>query len=539
MKTRPMRSLLTLLIPLALLGCALTPPPGAVAPLTATQWQAPLPATPPLPGLPHGGTLAQLSLWWQQFNDPLLTELIDAGQAASATVAAAQSRIAQARLSQTSTTAALLPTLNAAASATRGRTLPTGAIPTTISAGFQTAWEIDVFGRGRSAASAADQRVSGAQALWHDARVSVAADVATRYFSLRACRQQTALAERDAASRAETARLTDLTATAGFTAPATAALARASASEAAARVTQQRADCAVQTKALTALTALPEAELQQKITQSESKQSPALESIEYSALLSIANPITSLPADTLSQRPDVFNAEREVAAASQDVGTAQAQRYPRLTLSGSVGRQDTRTNSRNRVFNAWSFGPLNLTLPIFDAGLSRSNIDAAAAAYNQTVVQYRSVVRRAVQEVEEALVNLDSTAARQADSSSAASNYRRSFVATQARYQSGLASLVELEDARRSLLAAETALITLQKERTTAWVALYRAAGGGWTPDINASAAVAVNAMSAMNAINVKNASNAADAANNTLNSPSAPGASVALTTLPATAAKP
>ena len=481
-----MRSLFALLIPLALLGCALTPPPSAVAPLTAAQWQAPLPATGPLPGLPHGGTLAQLSLWWQQFNDPVLIALIDAGQAVSATVAAAQARIAQARLSQTSTSAALLPTLNAVASATRGRTLPAVAVPTTLSAGFQTAWEIDMFGRGRSAATAADQRVNGAQALWHDARVSVAADVATRYVSQRACSEQTALSERDAASRAETARLSDLTAMAGFTAPATAALARASASEAAARVSQQRADCSLQIKALVALTALPEADLQQKMAESASKMPGTQTFTADAALFSIANPITSLPADTLTQRPDVFNAAREVAAASQDVGSAQAQRYPRLTLSGSVGRQDTQTNSRNRYFNPWSFGPLNLTLPIFDGGLSVANIDASVATYNQAVVQYRSVVRRAVQEVEEALVNLDSTAARQADSSSAASNYRRSFVATQARYERGLASLVELEDARRSLLAAETALITLQKERTTAWVALYRAAGGGWTPDANA-----------------------------------------------------
>lgn len=477
-----MRSLLLCCLSLALAGCALTPPPARVSPLAPGQWQA---------SLPHGGKLPQLSQWWQQFNDQVLTELIDAGQAASATVAAAQARIAQARLTQTSADAALLPTLSATASGTRARSVPTGAIPTTLSAGLQTAWEIDVFGRERSAATAAEQRVSGVQALWHDARVSVAADVATRYFSLTSCGQQTVVAERDAASRAETARLSDLTATAGFTAPATAALARASASEAAARLSQQRANCAVQTKALVALTALPEAEIQQKIAKSVLNSPDAQVSTAYTALFLIASPITrtvaSLPADTLSQRPDVFNAEREVAAASQDVGSAQAQRYPRLTLSGSLGRQENRTNGRNRLFNAWSIGPVNLTLPIFDGGVNVANIDAAVATYNQAVLQYRSVVRRAVQEVEEALVNLDSTAARQGDSGSAASNYRRSFVATQARYQSGLASLVELEDARRSLLSAETALVTLHNERRAAWVALYRAAGGGWTLQTNAN----------------------------------------------------
>jgi outer membrane protein TolC len=131
--------------------------------------------------------------------------------------------------------------------------------------------------------------------------------------------------------------------------------------------------------------------------------------------------------------------------------------------------------------NTWSIGPLELSVPVLEGGVIRANIDAASTIYDQAVVQYRSVVRQAVREVEEALINLDSTQARQADSAGAADGYRLSFVATESRYQSGLASLVELEDARRSLLAAETTLITLQKERYAAWVALYRAAGGGWS----------------------------------------------------------
>ena len=486
MKTRPMRSLLVVLTPLALFGCALNPPAATVDPRVPAAWQAPLPAA--TAGLAHGGTLPQLSQWWQQFNDPVLTALMDAAQAASPSVAAAQSRIAQARLTQASAAAALLPGLTATASASRARTQPNFPLATTAQAQLQTAWEIDLFGGGRRAESAAQLRLSGAQALWHDARVSVAADVAQQYFSLTVCGQQTALAMRDAASRAETARLSDLTAAAGFTAPATAALARASASEAAARLLQQRADCALQTKALVALTALPEAVLQQEIAKSASNNTVVNVSTAYSALFSIANPVTSLPAETLSQRPDVFNAALDVAAASQDVGAAQAQRYPRLTLNGSVGRLNSRTGGGNTALNTWSIGPLNLSVPVLDGGVIRANNDAASAAYDQAVVQYRSVVRQAVREVEEALVSLDSTAARQADSGSAASNYRRSFVATQARYQSGLASLVELEDARRSLLGAETALITLQKERYTAWVALYRAAGGGWTPTANVDA---------------------------------------------------
>ena len=104
-------------------------------------------------------------------------------------------------------------------------------------------------------------------------------------------------------------------------------------------------------------------------------------------------------------------------------------------------------------------------------------------------MQYRSKARQAVAEVEIALLNLQSTASRRGDSQAAAEGYRASFNATQARYRSGLASLVELEDARRTLLAAETALINLRRERMAAWIALYRAAGGGWRVDDNTLAA--------------------------------------------------
>ena len=83
--------------------------------------------------------------------------------------------------------------------------------------------------------------------------------------------------------------------------------------------------------------------------------------------------------------------------------------------------------------------------------------------------------------MEEALVALESARSRNEDARVATEGYRRSFTATEARYKGGLASLVELEDARRTALAAETALVALQRERVAAWIALYRAAGGGWT----------------------------------------------------------
>jgi NodT family efflux transporter outer membrane factor (OMF) lipoprotein len=452
------QTLIAAAAPLALCACALSPPAAQVSAPAPPQWYA---------ALAHNGSLTDLAGWWQRQGDPLLVQLIDAAQAASPTVSAARSRIEQSRAQRVAAGAALLPSVDAAASISRSNqqsALPTG---TTSQAAFQAAWEIDLFGARRAERRAASERLAGAQAGWHEARVSVAAEVANQYYALRACGQLLAVAEQDAASRADTARLTQLTTDAGFQSPATAATARASAAEGKSRATQQRALCELDVKALVVLTALPEPELRQKLAGAAATQATPIE-------------ISALPAQTLAQRPDVFNAEREVAAASADVGSAQADRYPRLSLQGSVGAANFRTGGENTRLDTWTIGPLALTLPVFDAGRRSANVDAAKARYDNAVVTYRAVARQAVREVEESLVNLESTAQRSGDAQVALDGYRYSFRATEDLYKNGLASLLQLEDARRTRLAAENAVVTLQRERNAAWIALYRAAGGGW-----------------------------------------------------------
>jgi outer membrane protein TolC len=195
---------------------------------------------------------------------------------------------------------------------------------------------------------------------------------------------------------------------------------------------------------------------------------------------SAAISITSLPARVLAQRPDVFAAERDVAAASFDVGSAHAQRFPRLSLNGSIGMLNFHAVGVNTKLSTWSIGPVALTVPIFDGGRRAANENAAQARYEEAAANYRSTVRQAVREVEQALVNLQSTGTRSDDALAAVEGYRASFDGIESRYRGGLASLVELEEARRTRLAAEIALVTLERERRTALIALYRAAGGGW-----------------------------------------------------------
>ena len=468
---------------LVIAGCAASAPPLTIASDAPPQWYAPLPpasadtGTPALGATgspPHNGSLTSLSQWWQQQHDPLLVELIEAAQAVSPSVITARSNIAQAQASRAVSEAALLPTLDANASLGRNLSAPINRTVPPISnlgqLGLQTSWELDLFGQNRASVEADNQRLLGTEALWHDARVSVAAEVANLYYSLRACAKLVQVAHADAGSRAETARLIALVTQAGFEAPATAALARASAAESRVRVTQQRALCDVDVKALVALTGSNEPTLRKKIAETAGN-----------APTQGITDVSSVPAEVLEQRPDVYSAARALTSASFEVGSARAQRYPRLSISGAIAGNRVRSRTFNQNFDTWSIGPLALSVPLFDGGASQANLDAAKARYEEAAGKYRGTVRQAVREVEEALVNLQSSADRGADTAVAQEGYRASFTGTEARYTAGLASLVELEEARRSLLLAQSAVINLERERRSAWIALYRALGGGWS----------------------------------------------------------
>ena len=460
------RLLAALTLPLVLSACAITLPEAQVDSQAAPQWQAPL---------PHQGAVGSLSIWWQQQGDPELLKLIEAAQAAAPSVAQALSRIEAARALQAATTAVLLPNVNAAIAGTRSVNQPGLPLASSVQAGLQASWELDLVGANRAASRAAQAQVEGAESQWHDARVSIAAEVANLYFGLHTCHALLELAQQDAASRAETARLSDAMVTAGLMPSSTAALAHAGAAESRSRATQQTAQCDLAVKALVALTALPEPDLRQRMARS--RAAPA----QPKPLAVIA-----VPAQTITQRPDVFAAERALVVSSVEVGVAKAQRYPRLNLSGSIGRLRYDSEGVTTNMNTWSFGPLVLSLPVFDGGQRAANVTAAQARYSEAVTTYRAVVRQAVREVEEALVNLQATEARRDDASVSERGYTQLLAATQARHAQGLASLMELEDARRLALASESTQLALQLERNRAWVALYRALGGGFDPHATA-----------------------------------------------------
>lgn len=448
-----------------LAGCAsIAPPPtpGSAEAPVAARWHAPL---------AHKGTVDELTRWWAQFDDPLLLGLIADGQYASATLAQAFGRIADAQAARIGGMAALLPSLDAVIEASRGRSEVAAPVASLSSAGLQASWELDLFGANRAGASAAQAQLEARMAGWHDARVSLAAEIATTYVELRACEAQVEQAEFDAESRRQTARLTELMVGGGFQAPAEADLARASAAQGQVTLAEQRVQCDYLIKSLVALTARDEPVLRKQLADATA-QLP--QPVQFR--------VASVPAQVLAQRPDIYAAARDVVAASAESIQAQALRWPRVTLSGNIG--STRIAEEGGVSSngtLWSVGPVAVTLPLFDGGTRRANAEAAKVRYEVASVVYAERLRNAIREVETALVTLQSTATRSDDARRALDGFERSYLAVESRYRVGSASLFELEDARRSKVAAEVTLIDLQRERVASWITLYRAVGGGWS----------------------------------------------------------
>lgn len=450
---------------LLLAACAVGPGysgPGTAAP---AAWQS---------VLPHEGKAGAMRDWWQQFNDPAVAQLIAFAEADSPSLAKAWAGIEKARATLSTARSGGLPSVDGSASLTRSRqqSVPGAATTgTTRSTGLDAAWEIDLFAKVRRNTEAADARADARVADWHDARISLAAEVADTYVRYRACVLLADAYQRELVSTAATEKATAAAVRLGFSALADGALAHASLASASSTLLSQRAQCDLLVKSLVELTGQEEPALRALLAGGSGIPAPAGLAVE------------SVPTNALRQRPDLASLERELAASSAEIGVAQADLYPSLSLSGSISVSAAAGASS---FTGWSVGPA-LSIPIFDAGRRRAAVDTARAGYQAALAGYRQGLRTAVKEVEQALVNLDSTARRTEEAEQAADGYRRYFRATEANWRAGSESLLTLEEARRSALSAEINVITLQRDRVEHWIALYKAFGGGWQPGIPAS----------------------------------------------------
>lgn len=451
---------------LLLSGCAVPTPPATPETAMPARWHAVVPEPTSL-----DARTKQLIQGWAAFDDPVLTGLITRAQAGSPGVAQALARLQQARASLTVAGAGRVPavTLNSVASRASSATTSFRAL-SQLSASVDAGWEIDLFGGVRYGIEAAQARADSAGLAWHDARLSLAADVADVYVGLRTCEALAQVYADDAQSQASTALLTRDKVRVGFESPANGALAEAAQAQARDRATAQQAQCEVAVKTLVYLTGDDEPTLREQLQAGQRR-------LPQPTLLSV----TSLPAHLLTQRPDLSAASRDVVAAAAEVGVAEARRYPSISLNGSVGGGWVRLDGSTRDAVTWSFGP-TVSLPLLDGGRAKAQAAGAMARYDETRAVLTQRVRAAVREVEESLVRLDAAQRREADAAAAAAGFKRYFDAAEARWRQGAASVMDREEARRNALASQAAHLGVQRERVAAWISLYRALGGGWNP---------------------------------------------------------
>jgi NodT family efflux transporter outer membrane factor (OMF) lipoprotein len=238
----------------------------------------------------------------------------------------------------------------------------------------------------------------------------------------------------------------------------------------------QEALIAGQRVALAALTGLDRAAL-------DTLLAPGATTLPLPAGLSVA----AVPAQILAQRPDLASAERELAAASAAIGAAEADRYPRLSLNGTLTLGSSHSDGGTTGISGWTLGPA-LSLPLFDGGRRRAAVSSAEAAYEQAYATWRDTVRAAVKEVEQALIDLDSAARRQAGAERAAKGYEAALAASTIGWEHGSTNLIDLEAVRRQAFSARRDVITLRQAQIAAWIALYKAMGGGWTAEAQPTA---------------------------------------------------
>ncbi|MBS1209282.1 MAG: hypothetical protein H6R19_1680 [Proteobacteria bacterium] len=470
----------------ALAGCAAVGPNYQAPKLPETdlprQWTSPTDAIKD--GTATSETPAHATQWWAELSDPALNQLVTEAFNSSPTLEAAIAKLGQSRSLHAQANASGKPAVNGEAASQRKVDDETGKPYQDSWLSTNASWELDLFGAVQRGKEGAQAREEAQLATLADARVSLAADVTDAYLSHRACQSHLALSEQDVTSRVATEKLTAASVEFGFTAPYQGIRSKASVAEARTALAATKAQCQQLENLLTRLTGITRPVLMKILAESPT----GLDRLPEPKHFSIA-----IPSQALTQRPDLRAAERKLAAASADIGLAEADRYPRLSFNGALGYSATSSSGSGVLsFGTWSFGP-SLSLPIFDAGRRKAEVEIAKSRYEESLANFKAKTRSAIQEVEDALTRYAAAHERAENARVAASEYQRFFATVEERYREGASNLLELEDARRAMLDAQQTLLGVQKERLQAWIALNRATGGAaqYAPEATLSQASA------------------------------------------------
>ena len=423
-----------------------------------------------------------LSQWWQQFGDPDLDWLIETALKDDLSIAQAQAILRQARANRTQAVSALYPEIGTSVRATPtfyGAPESERPDTTQYDAEFDAAWEIDIFGGTRRSIEAAQAATEASEAALANIRVSVAAEVAQNYVELRNSQVRLSIAKRNLASQAQTLQIAQWRHQAGLARQTDVAQARASLEQTRASLPDLEIELARANNRLSVLTGQAPGAVNQRLSNERSTDK---------SLPSLPNTIaTGIPTNVLTQRPDLREAERNLAAETARVGQVTARRYPSLNLGGSIGWT---------AFTLSGIGPANsligvlagtLGATLFDGGRLRSEVDAQTAVQEQALFNYEQTVLQALEEVENALIS--HALSRQRVQAWASSAQASASAAQQSRqlYQSGLVDFEQVLITERSQLNAQESLARAQATQFISLIQLYKALGGGWqeTPSVS------------------------------------------------------
>lgn len=418
-----------------------------------------------------------LSKWWLKLGDPTLDTLIDEAVAGNLDVASAKAKIRVARAYYREVGGTLLPSVSGSASATRSKDASGdgGIVGNTYQAGFDASWELDLFGANRRNVEAAGYGIDAAQEELRSTLLTLIGDVTSYYVEARGYQARLDLARKTAASQRETANLTRTKFVAGGGSALDLANAIGLASSTEATVQSLETSYRQTVYSLSVLLGLEPAALLRRL------EEPAKIPVPSGDL-----PM-GVPANILSSRPDVRLAERQLAQYTAKIGSAEAARYPSISLTGSISTSATQAGdlAKNSTIG-WSFGP-SISIPIFEGGQLQAAVEVAEAQRDQYYIAFRSVILTALQDVENASVSLTNGRVRRERLDASARSYREAASLSRTLYLAGSTSFIEVLDAERSLYSAEDSLIQNDVSIATDYIALAKALGGGWDGEIDAS----------------------------------------------------
>jgi outer membrane protein, multidrug efflux system len=470
-----------LLAALGLVGCAVGPTYSKPETTTPARWSR-LDASATNPG-----AAGDLSQWWRRLHDPLLAELVDEALWQSLDLRKAQARLRESRARRAVAGAGRYPTLGATASASRTGTIAsagqsgaggiTGGAGNSamltgnqFSAGFDASWELDVFGGVRRGVEAAVADEQSTEASLQDARVSLVAEVARSYVEVRSLQIRLSIARTNLASQTETLGLTDYRARAGIVSTQDAEQARANREQTAAQIPSLETSLAEAEHRLDLLVGQPPGTLHARLAGGGPLP-------EVPAQIAVG-----IPADTLRQRPDVRAAERKLAAETARVGVAEAARYPSFKLSASVTLDAMVQGATGNTVGLFYSLLGGITAPLFQGGKLRAQVRAQDAVREQAQVAYEQAVLTALQDVENALSALARNRERAAALTKAAEAARNAAVLARQRYGAGVIDFQSVLDTERTVLTVEDNLASTRADEVYALIKLYKALGGGWSP---------------------------------------------------------